>query len=59
MSVGPHVTIDGRSASSPANCSTPTASKFPEKVKAFFRNHNYTLENSDNEEFVFHKILRI
>lgn len=52
MSLGPNVPVECRSASSPSTFgSTPSVSKFPDRVKAFFRNHNYNLDSpSDNEE---------
>lgn len=55
VSVGPNIPIDTRSVSSPAaNGSAPSGSKFPDRVKAFFRNHNYTLDSQeDSEEYAF------
>ncbi|VDM34382.1 unnamed protein product [Toxocara canis] len=54
LSLGPNMTVENRSASTPASNGTPPGSKFPEKVKAFFRNHNYNVDShGDNDELVF------
>ncbi|MFH4977210.1 hypothetical protein AB6A40_003919 [Gnathostoma spinigerum] len=54
LSLGPNLPVENRSASTPAgNGSTLPGTRFPEKVKAFFRNHNYNLDTqSDTEEYI-------
>uniref|UniRef100_A0A914ZGR9 protein kinase C n=1 Tax=Parascaris univalens TaxID=6257 RepID=A0A914ZGR9_PARUN len=53
LSLGPNVTVENRSASTPASNGTPPGSKFPEKVKAFFRNHNYNVDShGDSDEYI-------
>ncbi|VDN04389.1 unnamed protein product [Thelazia callipaeda] len=53
-SVGPSVAVETRSVSSPVgNGLAGSGCKFPDRFKAFFRNHNYNLDNqNDNEEYI-------
>ncbi|VDD94774.1 unnamed protein product [Enterobius vermicularis] len=47
VQLGPNVPLESRSASTPAgnaNASLP-GTKFPDKFKAFFRNHNYNVDS--------------
>ncbi|KAL3983040.1 Protein kinase domain family protein [Acanthocheilonema viteae] len=54
LPVGPNVPVEPRSiSSSSSNGSACSGYKFPDRFKAFFRYHNYNLDNhSDNEEFI-------
>uniref|UniRef100_A0A1I8ENL6 protein kinase C n=1 Tax=Wuchereria bancrofti TaxID=6293 RepID=A0A1I8ENL6_WUCBA len=54
LSVGSNVPMESRSiSSSSSNGSACSGYKFPDRFKAFFRYHNYNLDNhSDNEEYI-------
>uniref|UniRef100_A0A158R636 Protein kinase C n=1 Tax=Syphacia muris TaxID=451379 RepID=A0A158R636_9BILA len=53
VQLGPNVPVENRSASTPAaNSSSLPGTKFPDKVKAFFRNHNYTVDSHVEEEYI-------
>ncbi|VDM94083.1 unnamed protein product, partial [Onchocerca ochengi] len=53
-SLEPNVPVEPRSiSSSSSNGSASSGYKFPDRFKAFFRYHNYNLDNhSDNEEYI-------
>ncbi|KAK0399845.1 hypothetical protein QR680_003244 [Steinernema hermaphroditum] len=48
LSIGPNVPVDQRSASTPASSSNGVGSKF----KALFRNHNYSVEQGEQDEYM-------